>query len=274
MKILAIMGTGRIGNTAKVVERVENRIRDFEENLEFEYLYLNRVDLQQCLGCHNCIFTGEEYCPHKDERIEVEKKILDSDGVIFASPGYVSNVTGIMKNFFDRFAYRCHRPIFFDKKALVVSTAASPMGPKAVNRVMRVFVEASGFHLVDELGLSMLPIPMTNRELVKTEQRISKKAKDFYRAVKNRAERPPLKLNQIIAFRVFKRIAKEYPTKFIADYRYFSEIGAYEKGSKWYVSVRINPIKNLIAGIMEFKIKRQYKNMFLNEYTYSGVETE
>jgi multimeric flavodoxin WrbA len=48
--------------------------------------------------------------------------MLVSDGVIFVSPAYCQNVTALMKNFVDRFAYIFHRPRFFNQKALIIST--------------------------------------------------------------------------------------------------------------------------------------------------------
>jgi multimeric flavodoxin WrbA len=35
----------------------------------------------------------------------------EADGVIFASPGYTANVSGLMKNLMDRLAYTAHRPV-------------------------------------------------------------------------------------------------------------------------------------------------------------------
>jgi multimeric flavodoxin WrbA len=45
--------------------------------------------------------------------------MMEADGVIFASPIYTFHVTGLMKNFIDRFSYCVHRPRFFGKKAMV-----------------------------------------------------------------------------------------------------------------------------------------------------------
>ncbi|NLI73789.1 MAG: flavodoxin family protein [Euryarchaeota archaeon] len=39
-----------------------------------------------------------------------------SDGIILISPGYVQNVSGLMKNFIDRFAYTNHHSRFSENK--------------------------------------------------------------------------------------------------------------------------------------------------------------
>jgi len=50
--------------------------------------------------------------------------MIEADGIIFVSPVYCENVSGLMKNFIDRFDYVFHRQRFFDQKAMVLSTSA------------------------------------------------------------------------------------------------------------------------------------------------------
>jgi multimeric flavodoxin WrbA len=124
MKILAIIGSPRgKGNCYKLTRKVEEKM-SLLGNVEFEYLFLKDVDLKPCRGCGLCYLKGENLCPLKDDRASVEQKMAEADGVVFATPTYVLNVSGIMKNFIDRFAYVSHRPRFF-KPALVVSTTGA-----------------------------------------------------------------------------------------------------------------------------------------------------
>lgn len=81
-------------------------------NIEFNYLFLKDINLKRCVGCFSCLQKGKNLCPLKDDRDKVFQQIMDSDGVIFASPAYNFNVTSLMKNFIDRFAYLGHRPQF------------------------------------------------------------------------------------------------------------------------------------------------------------------
>jgi multimeric flavodoxin WrbA len=48
--------------------------------------------------------------------------MMNADGIIFVSPAYANNVTGLMKNFIDRFAYVGHRPNFFNQCPMLVAT--------------------------------------------------------------------------------------------------------------------------------------------------------
>jgi multimeric flavodoxin WrbA len=97
----------------------------------FEDLMLRDADLSQCTGCFVCIQKGEEHCPRKDDAPAIEQKMHDADGVIFSSPVYGMNVSGLMKVFVDRFSYIFHRPRFFEKKALLLTTTGA-LGHKDV----------------------------------------------------------------------------------------------------------------------------------------------
>ena len=118
MKILAIMGSPRKGNTYRAVQRIEENMKAMGE-VEFEYLWLKDAGLADCKGCTVCFLKGEQRCPLKDGRKAIEQKMLSVDGVIFASPNYASNVSGLMKTFIDRFAYAGHRPRFYGQYALM-----------------------------------------------------------------------------------------------------------------------------------------------------------
>ena len=120
MKILAVMGSPRgKGAGYKIVQKIEDRMKAMG-NVEFEYLFLKDANLKLCTGCYTCMAKGEEKCSLKDDRPAIEQQLLAADGVILSSPMYVLNVSWLMKNFIDRFAYRNHRPRFHGQKVLIV----------------------------------------------------------------------------------------------------------------------------------------------------------
>lgn len=71
-------------------------------NVEYEMVRLSEYNIGTCRGCRICFDKGEEFCPHKDDRDKLIEKMKDSDGVIFASPNYSFQVSGLMKVFLDR----------------------------------------------------------------------------------------------------------------------------------------------------------------------------
>ena len=91
----------------------------------FTYLFLNELNLKSCLGCFTCISRGETLCPLKDDKAKIESLIEAHDGLILSSPGYVQNVSALMKNFIDRFGYTHHRPKYFDKKVLLLANGGA-----------------------------------------------------------------------------------------------------------------------------------------------------
>ena len=119
MKILVIIGSPRKANTYHTVQQIEQFHKTISR-CEYEYLFLKDINLCQCKGCFTCISHGEEYCPLKDDRDWISQKIASSDGVILAGPNYASNVSGLMKNCIDRFAYNLHRPKYFNQKFMIV----------------------------------------------------------------------------------------------------------------------------------------------------------
>ena len=186
MKISAVIGSPRkMGNTYRVVEQVRKNLMKLDMDIEFEYIFLRDVDLKMCNGCFACISHDAGKCPLKDGRKEVEAALNSSDGIIFAAPGYAMGVPGLMKNFIDRFAYTCHRPSFFDKAVLLVTTIGSSRGMKQTLDQLAVL---SGGGRKIRLGITTPPIPMKGAE--KAEKKIEKASREFHKALKKGKKLP------------------------------------------------------------------------------------
>lgn len=67
-----------------------------------EEFKLSKLDIHHCDGCYMCWTKMPGECVHKDAMTELREKYRSADLVIFASPLYIFNVTGIMKHFMDR----------------------------------------------------------------------------------------------------------------------------------------------------------------------------
>ncbi len=248
MKILAIMGSPRKGDSYEVVRLIEEKMKSLG-SVEFEYLFIRDAHLELCAGCCACFWKGENFCPNKDDREKIERAMYAADGIIFVSPVYVFNVTALMKNFIDRFAYRCHRPSFFDKYAMLVSNAAvigTPQTLKALDWAVRIW----GFNIINKLGVRSLSFSSAVLRK-KTEYRIGRMATRFYNAIKNKAQFSP-SLFSLIGFRA-QKAAFAKADKENADFIYWNEKGWLEKNVSYYFTVRINFLKRLAASLI-FKI--------------------
>lgn len=189
MKILAIIGSPRkMGNTYRVVEQIKENLMKYDESIDFSYLFLQDQNLQMCRGCFACIAQGEDKCPLKDDRAAIESKMLEADGIIFASPSYAMAVPGIMKNFIDRFSYTLHRPRFFDKAFLAVATIGGSRGLKQTLEQLAIL--SAGGKQVQKLGVPMPPIPMAGFEK-KAANNIKKVSLAFYRFLQKRDRKLP-----------------------------------------------------------------------------------
>jgi len=69
---------------------------------EIEYVKLKDMQINSCTGCYTCWTKSPGECIFKDDMTDLRLKFRKADLIIFASPLYIFNVTGIMKNFLDR----------------------------------------------------------------------------------------------------------------------------------------------------------------------------
>ncbi len=114
MRVTAFIGSARKKNTYKASEQFLQKLRSLGD-IEYEIVMLSDYNLEICKGCLLCFNKGEEFCPFKDDRDRLIEKMISSDGVIFASPTYSFQVSGLMKIFLDRLAFfgnTCSRRTF------------------------------------------------------------------------------------------------------------------------------------------------------------------
>ncbi|MBI5605667.1 MAG: flavodoxin family protein [Deltaproteobacteria bacterium] len=112
MKILAINGTYRSeGTTTGLVRSFLEGVRSGGE--EADMIMLRDRTIGYCTNCLKCYsFTGEGVapCSQKDDMNEIIDRIVEADGVLFASPVHNGFVTGLMTVFWERLSWRVARP--------------------------------------------------------------------------------------------------------------------------------------------------------------------
>lgn len=101
MKIVAINGSprGKSGNTFIMVEEFLKGARN--AGADCDHILLAEKKIHHCMGCFTCWTKTPGHCAISDDMTDLIPR-LKSDMVVFASPVYVDNVTGLMKNFMDR----------------------------------------------------------------------------------------------------------------------------------------------------------------------------
>ena len=73
------------------------------EGADTEIVYLAEKKIADCVGCTYCWFKMPGICRHKDDVPALHEKMRDADVIVFATPLYICNMSGIMKRFLDRF---------------------------------------------------------------------------------------------------------------------------------------------------------------------------
>lgn len=145
MNFLVIDGRPHKGNTWKLVASTLKIIKKNCPDARFEKIELRKENLPFCLGCTNCFRVGHEKCPHYAITGKILQKIEAADGIIFCSATYNWRETSILKNFFDHLCFLLHRPYFFTKKALILTTTGGTGAGKSAKSI-RDFLGGIGFN--------------------------------------------------------------------------------------------------------------------------------
>ena len=217
MKILAICGSPRKGNTYSAL----NTIKESFPDIDFEILMLKDLQFELCRGCYACVLRGEDKCPIKDDRDMVIEKMQTADGLIAASPVDSHMITATMKNLFDRLGFYAHRPRFFDKCAMSIATCSgygAEHALKYMDKELRIF----GFNLVPSLELHYEPGNVPEEQRKENNEKITAGLKTLMARIQEGVKDKPT-LNMLIPFGIFKAISVAAKDVMPADYEYYKD---------------------------------------------------
>lgn len=262
MKIVALNSSMRKGgNTEQIIRLVETQLREKAVlkgcGLEFEYIALADLKLSLCRGCRACFDKGETKCPLKDDLLDLFAKLQEADGVILASPVYVEDVSGVMKNFIDRMAFNCHRPSFAGKTALIITT--SGMGSTShTGRTMKFSLGAWGFHIAGIGKFTMGALMKKNESEEKFCGDALKLAGRLFTAITEQNPPKP-SLFSLIVFKVQQKCYRlDEKFKDTYDRAWWESKGLLDKSATFYIPHRGNPLKMLCARILSVPISKLF----------------
>lgn len=154
MKITVINGQNHKGSTYHIGKLLIDNICCEKEVTEF---FLPRDLNHFCAGCYNCI-EDETKCPYYKEKNIIMQAVEQSDLLIFTTPVYCMAPSAPLKAFIDlTFTYWfSHKPraCMFNKKAVVISTAAGTGTKQAIKPVVRTLFYW-GIPTVKSYGISV-----------------------------------------------------------------------------------------------------------------------
>jgi multimeric flavodoxin WrbA len=136
MEILALHGSPR------TIRSQTRRLAGFvlagatDAGAETEMIDLTEYRVTPCSACEGCSLTGT--CVFDDDVAGIIRRMREADGIVFASPVYVDNVTGQMKAFFDRLADAIHYQVLTGKYGCAVTTTYESGGNEVVSYLNHV----------------------------------------------------------------------------------------------------------------------------------------
>jgi len=263
VKILAIVGTPTkdSGYTMRTIKAIEASLQQ-KCSVQVDYLFLEEVNLSRCQGYLSCVKLGEEQCPFSAEISPLAEAMSAADAVVFASPVHCFNVSSLMKNFIDLFVFQMHRPSFFGKKALVVTTAAGA-GQKGVLKYLRKTVGNWGFHVVGQLG-THAGLFEEEKYAVKLKRATDKIAGKLIEEVRE-AKIPAPGLAELINFRVWRSVVMRTENASPYDWAHWQASGWLKQD--YYFPVRPNRFANGIAALVERMIDRAIRKVSVSPVT-------
>jgi len=263
MKILAIIGTPtrETGFTTQTVDVLANSIRGISD-AEIEYIYLEDIALARCQGHLTCVKFGEQQCPVGNQMTPLLQAMRDADGVILASPVHCFNVSTLMKNFIDLLVYQMHRPEFFGKKAVVVTSAAGA-GQKDVLKYLRKTAGIWGFDVVGQFG-THAGLFDAEKYIPKLQRAADKVAGQFVEAI-SQGKTPDPGVAELINFRVWRSVVRRTENASPYDWAHWQESGWLEQD--YYFPVKPNVFANALAGMVEKLIERAIRTAGVSPLT-------
>lgn len=249
-KVTAFVGSARRKHTYDSVRQFLDSVRSFGD-VESEVVMLSDCNLKTCRGCKACCDRGEELCPLKDDRDVLIGKMIASDGVIFASPTYSFQVSGIMKIFLDRLGFAFHRPRFFGKAFTSIVVEAIYGGPKVVEYLDFVG-DALGFNVVKGSCIESLE-PMTEKQRRTNDRTLAEHSRRFYATLSGLIYLLPT-FKHLMMFRMGRTSIRLMLDEAWRDYTYYRDNGWFE--ADYFYPTRLNPLKKAAGMMFDYAVSR------------------
>ena len=130
MKIIAIHGSPH--TTRSTTRKLAGLVLEgaAEAGAETEMIDLCDLRVTPCTACDACSLNG--VCVNDDNVPSIIERMNEADGIVFASPVYIDNVSGQMKIFFDRLADAIHYQLLAGKYGCSVASTHTSGGEEVV----------------------------------------------------------------------------------------------------------------------------------------------
>ena len=116
-----------------------------------ELVLLREKRIERCTGCFSCDESGK--CSTLDDVNGIVERMKTDDLIVFGSPNYFNNVSGLMKDFFDRLNPAYKEKSFAGKKMISMCVGASSKVsyPEKISAVMGSVAELLEMEFIGDL---------------------------------------------------------------------------------------------------------------------------
>ena len=244
-KVTAFVGSPHKGGATYAAARgLLDELESFGD-VRGEIVTLSDYDIGVCRGCKVCFDRGEERCPLKDDRDVLIEKMMTSDGVIFASPNYSFQVSGVMKVFLDRLGFLFHRPRFHGRTATAIVVQGIG-GGGSIRKYLQFVAGGLGFNVVKGSVIGTLE-PTTAEAQRKMGNALAEQSRRFHADLLLPAHRAP-SLLQLMVFRM-GRTGIELSGRDL-DRGYWRDRGWFEAG--YFYPVHLSPFKRAAGAFFDW----------------------
>jgi multimeric flavodoxin WrbA len=244
-KVTAFVGSAHKRNTHKAVVQFLDHLKALGD-VETEIVTLSDYRLGVCRGCRVCFEQGEALCPLKDDRDVLFDKIRASDGVIFATPNYTFQMSGIMKVFLDRFGFAFHRPRYFGKAFTSLLTQGFGGGGDII-KYFDFVANILGFNTLKGVTVTGFD-PRTDKEQQKIDRALAQHSRRFHALLAKPAQPVPT-FFQLMLFRMGRTTMKQQADAQSIDYQYFADQGWFT--SAYYYPTQLGALKTVAGNLLD-----------------------
>lgn len=230
MKIVIIHGQNHKGSSYNIGRMVVDKIQAEKDITEF---FLPRDLNHFCVGCYNCV-EDESTCPFYEEKKKIMDAVEAADLLVFTTPTYGMRASAPMKSFIDMtFTYwMVHKPrkCMFEKKALVVSTAAGS-GMKSAMKDITNTLLYWGVPYVKTYGVAVQA--MNWKSVAEKKKEAIEKQTDKLASQLSNERKPRVGIKTKALFAMMRMMQKAGMGSSPTEMQYWEEQGWFGSGRPW-----------------------------------------
>ena len=215
MKVLGISASPRKDKSNTLILLKEAFSGIGKKGYQTELVHLCDLKIAFCRHCESCHKKMMD-CPIKDDAHLLLKKMLENDGIIFASPVYINQITGYLKTFFDRSSHFIHCLRLLGKYTGAVATS----GGGSQGMVLDYLEHFSTICGAQYVGGVCTAVPVTEE----IREKAMKMGEFLAEAIKNKRVFPE-QMKVIRSHRnYFGRIIEAHKEDWSGEYKYWKEM--------------------------------------------------